>query len=134
MRIAPLCYGHPEFESRFVDLSRSCPLSLSHFASCNNSTLQLYKKKKKDFKRIIKITHKTCYKKKKKKKNIYIYRGGTVHVFVPNHHGNGHLGSVHEALRRIQAIHPNPEGGAHSNATLFDNRQQKNSECRELRT
>ncbi len=24
---------------------------------------------------------------------------------------------------------PNPEGGAHSNATLFDNRQQKNSEC-----
>ncbi len=29
---------------------------------------------------------------------------------------------------------PNPEGGAQSNATLFDNRQQKNSECRELRT
>ncbi len=28
---------------------------------------------------------------------------------------------------------PNPEGGARSNATLFDNRQQKNSECRELR-
>ncbi len=28
---------------------------------------------------------------------------------------------------------PNPEGGARSNATLFDNRQQKNnSECREL--
>ncbi len=26
---------------------------------------------------------------------------------------------------------PNPEGGACSNATLFDNRQQKNSECRE---
>ncbi len=24
---------------------------------------------------------------------------------------------------------PNPEGGASSNATLFDNRQQKNSEC-----
>ncbi len=24
---------------------------------------------------------------------------------------------------------PNPEGGARSNATLFDNRQQKNSEC-----
>ncbi len=29
---------------------------------------------------------------------------------------------------------PNPEGGARSNATLFDNRQQKNSECHELRT
>ncbi len=24
---------------------------------------------------------------------------------------------------------PNPEGGTRSNATLFDNRQQKNSEC-----
>ncbi len=24
---------------------------------------------------------------------------------------------------------PNPEGGARSNATLFDNHQQKNSEC-----
>ncbi len=28
----------------------------------------------------------------------------------------------------------NPEGGARTNATLFDNRQQKNSECHELRT
>ncbi len=28
---------------------------------------------------------------------------------------------------------PNPEGGARSNAALFENRQQKNSECRELR-
>ncbi len=45
----------------------------------------------------------------------------------------GPLGSVHEALRWIKAIHPNPEGGARSNATLFDNRQQKNSKCRELR-
>ncbi len=41
---------------------------------------------------------------------------------------------MHEALRRIQVIHPNPEGGASSNAELFDNRQQKNSECREQRT
>ncbi len=31
-----------------------------------------------------------------------------------------HLGSVHDALRQIQAIPPNPEGGARSNATLFD--------------
>ncbi len=29
---------------------------------------------------------------------------------------------------------PNPEGGARSTATLFDNHQQKNSECHELRT
>ncbi len=29
---------------------------------------------------------------------------------------------------------PNPEGGARNNATLFDNCQQKNSECPELRT
>ncbi len=29
---------------------------------------------------------------------------------------------------------PNPEGGARSNATQFDNRQQKNSECHELCT
>ncbi len=28
---------------------------------------------------------------------------------------------------------PNPEEGAYSNATLFDNRQQKNSKFRELR-
>ncbi len=26
---------------------------------------------------------------------------------------------------------PIPEGGAHSNTTLFDNRQQKNSECQQ---
>ncbi len=28
---------------------------------------------------------------------------------------------------------PNPEGGARSNTTLFNNHQQKNSDCRELR-
>ncbi len=27
---------------------------------------------------------------------------------------------------------PNPEGGAHSNGVLFDNHEQKNSECREF--
>ncbi len=35
----------------------------------------------------------------------------------------------HPYLRRIQAIHPQSRRGARSNATLFDNRQQKNSEC-----
>ncbi len=38
----------------------------------------------------------------------------------------GPLGSVHEALRWIQ----DPEGGACSNATLLDYRQQKNRESR----
>ncbi len=75
--------------------------------------------------------------------------GGTVHIFVLNRHGTHirytricthgthtryTLGSMHEALRRIQAIHPQSRRGDCSNATLFDNRQQKNSECRELRT
>ncbi len=40
---------------------------------------------------------------------------------------------MHEALQWIQFT-LNPEGGARSNATLFDNRQQKNSECHELHT
>ncbi len=46
------------------------------------------------------------------------------------------LGSVHEALQRIQAIHPLSKRGAHSNAMLFDNRQRfaENSESRELHT
>ncbi len=61
---------------------------------------------------------------------IYI-SGGKVHVFPTEPSRYGHLGSVHEALRRIQAI-PNPEGGARSNATLFDNRQQNNSECQRM--
>ncbi|KAI2647357.1 Chaperone protein ClpB [Labeo rohita] len=38
----------------------------------------------------------------------------------------GHLGSVHEALYRQFTL--TTEGGASSNATLFDNRRQKNSE------
>ncbi len=61
---------------------------------------------------------------------IYIYiRGGTIHVFVPNRHGTGMR--PYDEYRQFT---PNPEGGACSNATLFDNHQQKNSECRELRT
>ncbi len=39
-----------------------------------------------------------------------------------------HLGSVHYASRRIQAIHPQSRRGRRSNTTLFDNRQQKNSQ------
>ncbi len=73
----------------------------------------------------------------KKKKDFGLHnrhiltRGGTVHVFVPNHHRHGTGISVrclmpHDEYRQFT---PNPEGGARSNATLFDNRQQKNSKC-----
>ncbi len=53
------------------------------------------------------------------------------HVFVPN------IGFSVRCMRpydEYRLFTPNPEGGARSNATLFDNRQEKNSECRELRT
>ncbi len=60
----------------------------------------------------------------------YIYiRGGTVHVFVPNGHGTGISVRCMRPYDEYRQFTPNPEGGAHSNATLFDNRQQKNSEC-----
>ncbi len=66
---------------------------------------------------------------------IYIYiRGGTVHVFVPNRHGTDMTVQCIRPYDEYRQFTPNPEGGARSNATLFDNRQQKNSECRELRT
>ncbi len=42
--------------------------------------------------------------------------------------------SVQWPLQRIQGIQPQSRRGRRSNATLFDNRQQKNSECHELRT
>ncbi len=58
----------------------------------------------------------------------YIYiRGGTIHVFVQNRHGM-------RPYNEYRQFTPNPERGARSNAMLFDNRQQKNSECHELRT
>ncbi len=64
---------------------------------------------------------------------IYIYiRGGTVHVFVPNRHGTDLSVRCMRPYNEYRQFTPNPEGGARSNATLFDNRQQKNSECREL--
>ncbi len=56
-------------------------------------------------------------------------RGGTVHVFVPNHHGTGISVRCMRPYDEYRQFPPNPEGGARSNATLFDNRQQKNSEC-----
>ncbi len=66
---------------------------------------------------------------------IYIYvRGGTVHVFVPNRHGTGISVRCMRPYDEYRQFTPNPEGGARSTAMLFDNRQQKNSECRELHT
>ncbi len=68
-----------------------------------------------------------------KGKDIYIYiyiYGGTVHVFVPNRHSTDLSVRCMRPYDEYRQFTPNPEGGAHSNATLFDNRQQKkNSEC-----
>ncbi len=67
---------------------------------------------------------------------IYIYiRGGTVHVFVPNRHGKDLSVRCMRPYDEYRQFTPNPEGGARSNATLFDKRQrqQKNSEYHELR-
>ncbi len=67
---------------------------------------------------------------------VYIYiRGGTVHVFVLNRHGTELLVRCMRPYDEYRQFTPNPEEGTRSNATLFDNRQrqQKNSECRELR-
>ncbi len=63
-----------------------------------------------------------------------VSRGGTVHVFVPNPHGTDISVRCMRPYNKYRQFTPNPEGGARSNAMLFDNRQQKNSECRELRT
>ncbi len=60
-------------------------------------------------------------------------RGGTVHVFVPNRHGTGISVRCMKPYNKYRQFTHNPEGGTHSNATMFDNRQQKNSECHELR-
>ncbi len=57
--------------------------------------------------------------------------------FLPNHHGTAsRFGAwgLTTNTGNSPTPHPHPEGGARSNATLFDNRQQNNSECRELRT
>ncbi len=56
-------------------------------------------------------------------------RGGTVHVFIPNRHGTGILVRCMRPYDEYRQFTHNPEGGARSNAALFDNRQQKNSEC-----
>ncbi len=61
-------------------------------------------------------------------------RGGTVYVFVPNRHGTDLSVRCMRPYDKYRQFTPNPEGGAHSNTTLFDNRQQKKSKCRELRT
>ncbi len=64
---------------------------------------------------------------------IYAH-GGMVHVFVPNRHGTDLSVRRMRPYDEYRQFTPSPEGGTRSNATLFDNRQQKNSECRELRS
>ncbi len=64
---------------------------------------------------------------------IYIFRGGTVHVFVPNRHDTDLSVRCIRPCDEYRQFTPNPEGGTSSNAMLFDNRQQKNSECSEFR-
>ncbi len=44
------------------------------------------------------------------------------------------LGGCMRQYDEYRQLSPNPEGGAHSNATLFNNHQQNNSEWRELHT
>ncbi len=60
--------------------------------------------------------------------------GGTIHVFVPNRHSAGISFRCMKSYNEFRQFTLDPEGGARSNSTLFDNSQQKNSECRELRT
>ncbi len=43
---------------------------------------------------------------------IYIYRGGTVHVFVPNRHGTGISVRCMRPYYEYRQFTPNPEGGA----------------------
>ncbi len=61
-------------------------------------------------------------------------RVGTVHVFVLNRDGTGNSVQCMTPYDEFRQFTANPEGGTRSNATLFDNRLQKNSERRELRT
>ncbi len=66
--------------------------------------------------------------------SVVVIRGGTEHVFISNRRGTDLLVRCMRPYDENRQFTPNPEGGARSNATLFDNRQrqQKNSECREL--
>ncbi len=61
-------------------------------------------------------------------------RGGTIHVFEPNHHGMDISVRCMRPYNEYRQFTPKPEVGAYSNAKLFDNRQLKNRECHELRT
>ncbi len=61
---------------------------------------------------------------------IYIYILGvahTVHVFVTNRHITDLSVRCVSPYNKYRQYTPNPEGDARSNATLFKNRQQKNS-------
>ncbi len=62
-------------------------------------------------------------------------RGGMVHVLVPNRHGTVRAPRFGAWGLTVNTGNSPPiqKGAPRSNATLFDNRQQKNSECCELR-
>ncbi len=59
-------------------------------------------------------------------------RGVTVHVFIPNRHGTCISVRCIRPYDECRQFTPNPEEGARSNATLFDNSQLKNSECQRM--
>ncbi len=55
-------------------------------------------------------------------------------VFIPNRHGTDLSVRCMRPYEEYRQFTPNSNGGAHSNAALFENRQQKNSKFRELCT
>ncbi len=59
---------------------------------------------------------------------LYI-RGGTVHVFVRNRHGTDLSVRFLRPYDEYRQFTPNPEEGARSNVTLFDNRQRQQKLC-----
>ncbi len=61
-------------------------------------------------------------------------RGVTIHVFIPNRHGTDISVWCMRPYNKYSQFTLNPEGGARSNATLFDNPKQKKRECHELCT
>ncbi len=60
--------------------------------------------------------------------HAYVFiRSGMIHVFVPNLHGTDITVRCMRPYNEYKAIVPQSRRGARSNATLFENRQQKNS-------
>ncbi len=60
---------------------------------------------------------------------IYIFRGGTVHVFVPNHHGTDLAVQCMRPYDDYRQFTPNPEGAP----AVMQGRLITASQCRKLR-